>query len=394
MQRVVFSDLASSDIVLDAIYESDRSRSSYGAEPLHHLIPGFGNAGGFRKSVNKEGNSIALLLTSNGAEVEWPDELDPYSGTYTYYGDNRKPGRDLHETKPLGNLELSRIFALAHGNKDDRAKVPIILVFHSVPGGRDFQFKGLAVPGTSYLSRGEDLVAIWRVTNGERFQNYRSTFTILNIGTISGSWIREVVANKFLDLSDNRFPKPLKRWIETGRYEALTAEKDRQGRTQTEQLASPGIAESLIQTIYDEHSSDPFGFEPIAAALWKLSQFSPMEYEITRRSKDGGRDAVGFINLGPLTDPIRISFALEAKLYKPGNSVGVKEASRLISRIKHREFGVLVTTSYLDKQAYKEIREDGHPIVIISGQDIADILLKCGINTPDKVRNWMLSIVK
>jgi hypothetical protein len=118
-----------------------------------------------------------------------------------------------------------------------------------------------------------------------------------------------------------------------------------------------------------------------------------MEYEITRRSRDGGRDAVGFINLGPLSDPIRISFALEAKLYKPGNSVGVKEASRLISRIKHREFGVLVTTSYLDKQAYQEIREDGHPIVVMAGQDIADVLMKSGINTPEKVKNWMQSIV-
>lgn len=392
MQRVVFSDLAESDLVLDAIYESDRSRSDYGAEPLHHLLPGFGIAGGFRKSVDKEGNSVALLLTSNGSEVEWPDELDPFSGTYTYYGDNRKPGRDLHDTKPLGNLELSKIFSLAHGDKIDRAKVPIILVFHSVPGGRDFQFKGLAVPGTSYLSRGEDLVAIWRVTSGQRFQNYRSTFTILNVGIISGEWIREVVSTKVLDLSDSRVPLPLKRWIETGKYEALTAEKDKQGRTQFEQLASPGIAEALIQTIYEEHVKDPFGFEPIAAAIWKLSQLSPMEYELTRRSRDGGRDAVGYINLGPLSDPIRISFALEAKLYKPGNSVGVKEASRLISRIKHREFGVLVTTSYLDKQAYKEIRDDGHPIVVISGQDIADILLKCGINSPERVRNWMTSI--
>ena len=392
MQRVVFSALSSADLVIDAIYESDRSRSSYGAEPLHHLIPGFGNAGGFRKSTDGKGNSIALLLTSNGSEVEWPDELDPFSGIYTYYGDNRKPGRDLHDTKPLGNLELSKIFALAHGDESDRMKCPIILIFHSVQGGRDFQFKGLAVPGTNYLSRGEDLVAIWRVTNSERFQNYRAMFTVLNVGTISGAWIREVVATKNLDVSDARFPPALRRWIKTGKYEALTAEKDKQGRTQSEQLASPGIASSLIETIYQAHVDNPFGFEPIAAAIWKLSHLSPMEYEVTRRSRDGGRDAIGYINMGPLTDPIRISFALEAKLYKPGNSVGVKETSRLISRIKHREFGVLVTTSYVDKQAYSEVREDGHPIVIISGQDIADILMKCGINTPEKVVEWMKSV--
>jgi Restriction endonuclease len=43
-----------------------------------------------------------------------------------------------------------------------------------------------------------------------------------------------------------------------------------------------------------------------------------------------------------------------------GNSVGVKELARLISRIKHREFGVLVTTSYVNEQAYREVRDDGH----------------------------------
>jgi hypothetical protein len=33
---------------------------------------------------------------------------------------------------------------------------------------------------------------------------------------------------------------------------------------------------------------------------------------------------------------------------------GVREMSRLISRLRHRQFGVLVTTSYVDNQAYRE----------------------------------------
>ena len=69
--------------------------------------------------------------------------------------------------------------------------------------------------------------------------------------------------------------------------------------------------------------------------------------------------------------------------------VGVKEMSRLISRLKHREFGVLVTTSAVDKQAYDEIRNDGHPIVVLSGQDIADVLIAAGINTLPKLNNWI-----
>ena len=37
------------------------------------------------------------------------------------------------------------------------------------------------------------------------------------------------------------------------------------------------------------------------------------------------------------------------------NTVGVREVSRLISRIRHRQFGVLVTTSVVGRQAYEEV---------------------------------------
>jgi len=70
----------------------------------------------------------------------------------------------------------------------------------------------------------------------------------------------------------------------------------------------------------------------------------------------------------------QIECAVEAKCYDTHNGVGVKEMSRLISRIKHRQFGILITTSYVNAQAYKEIKEDGHPILVISGEDICKIL--------------------
>jgi nucleoside-diphosphate-sugar epimerase len=46
----------------------------------------------------------------------------------------------------------------------------------------------------------------------------------------------------------------------------------------------------------------------------------------------------------------------------------------LISRLRFRQFGIFVTTSYLATQAYKEIREDGHPVVVLAARDIADLL--------------------
>lgn len=394
MSSIPFKMLSKADLVIDANYEGNREdrKSSYGSEPIHHIFPGLGNAGGFRKRIGEDGSLVCMVLTSTGVEPDWPDELDPFTGTYTYYGDNRKPGQELHDTHAKGNLDLNKVFALAHGTKSERSKCPLILIFHSGDTGRDVVFKGLAVPGTSYLTQGEDLVAIWRMSEGKRFQNYRASFTILDTGTISGDWVRKVIAERKLDLASPLVPKALTEWVNHGKYLPLISERVRSIRSLKDQLPQTKLQLDLVNTILKHCEKDKFLFEPIAAAIWQLSTLQPMEYELTRRVRDGGRDAVGFLKLGPLVDPINISFALEAKCYSLTNHVGVKETSRLISRIKQREFGVLVTTSAVNKTAFEEIRDDGHPIVIISGKDIGEILLKSGINTISKCNAWIESL--
>jgi hypothetical protein len=57
--------------------------------------------------------------------------------------------------------------------------------------------------------------------------------------------------------------------------------------------------------------------------------------------------------------------------------------SRLISRIRYRQFGVLITTSYVDIQAYQEFVEDGHPILVVIATDIARILRVNSITSED-----------
>ena len=90
-----------------------------------------------------------------------------------------------------------------------------------------------------------------------------------------------------------------------------------------------------------------------------------------------------------LNQALKTVFAVEAKCYDLDNAVGVKETSRLISRIRHRQFGVFVTTSYVDIQAYKEIIEDEHPIAIISGVDIIDILYQNNITNLEKLKEYL-----
>jgi restriction endonuclease Mrr len=93
--------------------------------------------------------------------------------------------------------------------------------------------------------------------------------------------------------------------------------------------------------------------------------------------------------LGPAPDRLGLDFVLEAKCYQPGGSVGVREVSRLISRIRHRMFGVLVTTSHFDRQAYDEVRTDQHPIVLMCGRDIVDVLRGHGYTAPAAVHDWL-----
>ncbi len=392
MRRFKFAELAQADLIIDAIYEGDSSTSSYGGEPLHHLLPGLGTQGGFRKRKAEKDGLVGLVMVSTGNEPDWPDELDPYTGTFIYFGDNRTPGKDLHDTKAGGNKTLSEVFAMAHGSLEERIKCPLILIFETTGEGRNMVFRGLAVPGSLNHNPGEDLIAIWRSVDGQRFQNYRAVFTVLDCGSISGDWVREVFQSRSLEIDDPRVPKNFLKWIKTGKLNPLLS-PGIETRSTSAQLPKTQLEAELVQTIYERCKEDPFIFEPVAAEIWRMSTPLAMSFEMTRRYRDGGRDAVGHLDMGPIDDQIQLTFALEAKLFNPDSRVGVRATSRLISRLKHREFGVLVTTAPLDKQAYTELRSDGHPVVVISGHDIAEILVRNGINSQRACLEWLTRVL-
>ena len=392
MKEVPFTELRTSDLVVDALYQSDRDapRGALAGEPLSKLMR-VGNLGGFRPRKGRSG-TLYSVLASTGAEPEWPDSLDIFTGTYSYFGDNRKPGREMHETKQKGNQLLRASFELAtSGNSVDRATCPVFFVFEWAGKARDHVFRGMAVPGTGSSGRSEDLVAVWRTSSGQRFQNYRARFTILDDGIISGTWLRDSIDAGELLLDHPNAPLSWKLWVEKGKILPLVAERAGH-RSVSDQSASNQQEESVLKAITDYCASDPWLFEKIASEVWKISSPAPIAYELTRRFRDGRRDAIGQMIVGPNSDPIQLAFALEAKLYSQGNNSGVKEISRLISRIKHREFGVFVTTSAVSAQAYAEVREDEHPIVIFSGKDICEALARHGITNAAECVSWMEEI--
>ena len=64
-----------------------------------------------------------VVLCTSGEDKDWPDRLDPGTGIFTYYGDNRKPGRDLHNTPRGGNGLLRDTFESLHIGTDQRDRI-------------------------------------------------------------------------------------------------------------------------------------------------------------------------------------------------------------------------------------------------------------------------------
>lgn len=385
MQRFTFETLDNANLIVDATYEGGRSGNA-GDDPLPRLI-GVSNQGGFRYLGSLDAPQL-VLLTSSFNDSDWPDHLDRETGLLTYFGDNKRAGRALHETPRYGNLLLRNMFDAVHRKPPQRFSVPPVFVFGNAGTFRDKIFLGLAAPGTPELTAMEDLVAIWKITGGQRFQNYRAMLTVLDVPCVSRAWLTDI--RDGMPLSEH-CPQPWRVWVESGSYLPLKAKPSIEHRSKSEQIPGDEKSLKIIQMIHEYFSGAPVAFERCAATIAQMMDQNFFSFDLTRPSRDGGRDAIGLYRVGHGASAILVDFALEAKCYDLHNSVGVREVSRLISRLRHRQFGVLVTTSYLHSQAYREIKEDGHPVVVISARDIVDILARIGVNTLSDVADWLES---
>ena len=203
MVRIVpYRELSTADLSVDTAYEG-RPGGRLSGDALSRLLPGVGNQGGFRASGRGEDKNFVVLYTS-GEDKDWPDLLDLNTGQFIYYGDNKRPGHELHSTPRSGNRILRHVFELLHTNPPQRSRIPPFFVFKKHPtaaSARSFQFKGVAVPGFMGLPATSDLVAVWKTSDGQRFQNYRSVFTILDIPSVRRAWITNLKAGN--PVSDN-----------------------------------------------------------------------------------------------------------------------------------------------------------------------------------------------
>ncbi|HEY5213389.1 MAG TPA: restriction endonuclease [Acidobacteriaceae bacterium] len=382
-QSIPHSELSNADLQVDAIYQGGR-KGNASDDPLHILM-GVSNSGGFRYR-GKLGSLDLLVLTTTLTEPDWPDALDKETGAFTYYGDNRHPGRALHDTPRFGNEILRSVFETAHMGGQERHSIPPIFLFSSTGNWRDVRFLGLAVPGSPHPQASEDLVAVWKTIAGRRFQNYRARFTVLDAATIPRTWITDLVQG---GRNSPHAPSSWKRWVSGGLATPLLAQRTIVHRSKAEQLPSDTEAIAIIKTLHGHFAENPHAFEHCAAAMSRLLLPDITSLDVTRPSRDGGRDGIGKLRIGAGEASIMIDFALEAKCYGMTASVGVRDISRLISRLRHRQFGILVTTSYVEAQAYKEIKEDGHPIIILAAVDIVALLRAHGYVDPTSLSVWL-----
>ena len=395
---VEFNNLCNEDLYVDCIYRGG-TIPNLSSEPFHRLIPGCENSGGFRKTLRKDGSGkyAYIVLYTSMEELEWPDFLEVETGLFRYYGDNRTPGNKLLETKKKGNRILEDVFSLLNEgtNLED---IPPFFVFKKTGNGRDIQFLGLAAPGNPNISPDKDLVSFWRTIKDNRFQNYEAYFTILDTGKepISRKWIEALINNH--DENLKYAPRAWIKFINNGRKGIIPLRATRMINipSKDNQLQSDEEGNLCLNIIRNHYKDNPYGFEACATAIISLMDSNFVDFSLTRPWRDGGRDAIGYYLIsskGKANYPLKIDCALEAKCYSQDNAVHVRQMSRLISRIKYRQFGIMITTSYVDKQAYSEVIEDGHPILIITATDIASILRRNSIDSSN-INAWLTLIDK
>lgn len=377
------------DLVVDEIYEGG-NHGNINDDVISKLMK-VGNAKGIRakNTLNSRKKAYIVLYTSN-EEIDWPDLLYPETGKFKYYGDNKTHGFKI-DSKP-GNKILESIF-----NEKNRHNIPPVFIFAKHPtnsSNRSIKFLGLAVPEDINLGKDNSLKAVWRTSNNERFLNYEAHFTILNTKSINRKWLEYLIKDE--PLNNQYAPKSWIKYVENGLSEGiiLKAPKIIEYRNKTNQLPSNDKDKKKLDIIYNFYKHNPYDFEHFAAKLVRLLDNNYSEFEVTQQRKDGGYDAFGSYTLGHKDHYIRLRCLLEAKCYnyKTDTAVPLKAISRFISRLRHNDIGLFVTTSFISSSTYKEIIDDGHPIIIISGKDIIDILEKNHYNSEESITKFLETI--
>lgn len=357
---------------------------------------GITNVGGFRPkskstidSKNIIDSAFCLLITTFN-DREWPDNLDLESGRFIYYGDNKSAGNLINETRIGGNKLLEKIFDDLHSNHREQIQPLLCFETYKDEGKAYMRFLGLAAPGGNGLSSDEDLVGVWKIKDGKRFQNYRAIFTIIDEAEIDKHWLQDLVDG--ISTIDSKYcPRRWKEWVQTGLYKALECKNEFSIRSIQDQIPKDKDEQRILD--YLKNNLNDRQFEFASMEIIRLLNPNFRDLIVTPKVKDKGRDVVGKYYLGHIDHQVILDVSIEAKFFRD-KSIGVREMMRLISRLKYSDIGIFVTTSSFHPQIQEELIEDNRPVLLVNGKDIAKILMKAGLSNKKNLEEWILSIKK
>ncbi|MGG7643908.1 DISARM system helicase DrmA [Rhodovulum sp. YNF3179] len=204
---------------MDAIYEGAPGGLLSG-EAISKVLPGVGNLGGFR-AAGRESRKKFVVLYTTGKDADWPDQFHPEVGRFVYFGDNKSPDQEIHDTRAGGNRLLRDVFRTLQSEQAQRAAIPPFFVFERQPtstSSRSARFLGMAVPGHKDTPAEEALVELQGKRDGRQFQNYKATFTVLDAQVIARAWLQDLAAGNAL--TENA-PAAWIEWVTTGKYRPL-----------------------------------------------------------------------------------------------------------------------------------------------------------------------------
>lgn len=376
---VPYDELDTADLHVDRVYAGSKSNGR-SLDAVSRLF-GVGVRGGIRFRGSAAKDSVQLVvLYSTGDNPDWRDYLDAQSGMLTYYGDNRHPGKGLLDTHLNGNTAFKNAFSASRDSRVGRSKVSPFFYFELVKKeGSLVRFRGLAAPGGEAMTSSEELSAPWWTRDGQRFQNYCAKFTILDAPVIRHSWIDELLAGEILGDS---CPDAWREWVESRTYRTLTATSTDPVRSRDKQLPSDVAGNEILEAI-GNHFSGGADFHAFALSVWRM--IAPD----TKSAVGEGRLLIerAKYSVGPTSDRIEVDFVLDTDggvVHAP-----VADVSRLLSRLRYREFGAFITLSYFADHIYDEVRSDGHPVALICGKDVVETLRRRGYSDVQSIQVWL-----
>ena len=130
--------------------------------------------------------------------------------------------------------------------------------------------------------------------------------------------------------------------------------------------------DKVLQEFY-EYFENGYKFEEFLKQY--LEKIGLDEVVVTQRSRDGGIDLTAVRNgIGDLGGQDFIRYCIQAKKYKPSNTINIKDVRELAYVAnKNKAMGIFITTAKFSKSTKEEFGgEQVTPIILIDGKTLID----------------------